>query len=83
VRRWLRDEADANTLTLTITPDLRDDLAVLDEAGLDEAAAVAHAVQLLADAYRAAWDYEDVPRGTAPHIHITATAPPERARPGG
>lgn len=83
VRRWLRGDADATTLTVPLTPDLRDDLAVLDEAGLDEAAAIAQAVQLLADAYRAAWDYDDVPRGTAPHITITATAPPERPRPGG
>jgi hypothetical protein len=78
VRRWLRPD----TLALPLTPDLRDDLAVLAQTGLDDAAAVARAVQLLADAYRTAWDYDDVPRGTAPHIRVIATAQPERTRPG-
>lgn len=48
--------------------DMRDDLAVILRAHGEAADPVRHAVRLLADAYRRAWDYADVPDGTAPHI---------------
>lgn len=50
--------------------DFRDDLAVLAQAGLEPGTAVTLAVQLLADAYRSAWDYGDVPRGARPRVHV-------------
>jgi hypothetical protein len=74
-------------LTVRTTADFTDDLAVLtgtvqpDGKKLDRTAAVHRAVQLLADAYRRAWDYGDVPRGTAPEAiavrYRTADGTPE------
>jgi hypothetical protein len=48
--------------------DDRDDLATLMRAHGEAADPVRLAVRLLADAYRRAWDYGDVPDGTPPHI---------------
>jgi transposase-like protein len=77
----------ADQLTLDTDADLREDLAILAEAGHTPEHAVMYAVQLLADAYRTAWDYADVPRGTRPQVRtqITGTHPvhtPHRT-PGG
>jgi len=61
-------------LTVRRTPDFAEDLALLtntvqpDGTTLTATAAVHHAVRLLADAHRHAWDYGDVPEGTAPTI---------------
>lgn len=61
-------------LTVRVSPDFADDVAVLtsavqpDGTKLDRTAAVHEAVRLLADAYRRAWDYDDVPDGTAPDV---------------
>lgn len=54
--------------------DLDADMAVItgavqrDGTHLDQTAAVYLAVALLADSYRRAWDYGDVPDGTAPDV---------------
>ncbi|MEU4092014.1 hypothetical protein [Streptomyces sp. NPDC026673] len=45
-----------------------DDLAVLMRPGGTASDAIRLAVRHLADAYRTAWDYDDVPDGTAPRI---------------
>ena len=74
-------------LTVRRTHDLADNLAVLtsavqhDGSTTSATAAVHRAVQLLADAYRRAWDYGDVPDGTAPDViavrYRTADGEPE------
>ncbi|MGI5353466.1 hypothetical protein ACQEU8_36635 [Streptomyces sp. CA-250714] len=48
--------------------DMRDDLAVLMRAHGNAADPVRLAVHLLANAYRRAWDHQEAPGGTAPHI---------------
>ncbi|WP_333771003.1 hypothetical protein [Streptomyces sp. IBSBF 2435] len=59
-------------MSLPLHPDLSDDLAVLAGAGLGEdAAAATAAVRLLADAYRAAWEYGDLPYGAPGRVQIT------------
>jgi hypothetical protein len=55
-------------MTVRTTPDMHDDLAVLLTPGGDLSAIVRTALRNMADAYRAAWDYGDVPPGTAPRI---------------
>lgn len=61
-------------LTVRVSRDFADDLAVLTRARrpggttLDRTAAVHEAVRLLAQAYRCAWDYGDVPDGAAPRV---------------
>lgn len=61
------------TLTVCFEGDLREDLAILTSAGLTQQAAVALAVQLLADAYRSAWDYGHYARGTRPGVRVQIT----------
>ncbi|MDX3214559.1 hypothetical protein PV318_03235 [Streptomyces sp. ME02-6991-2B] len=60
--------AAGKTLSVRIDAALYDDLAVIMRAGGTASDAVRTAVRHLADVYRAAWDYGDVPDGTAPHI---------------
>ncbi|MCI3277500.1 helix-turn-helix domain-containing protein [Streptomyces cylindrosporus] len=62
LRRWLTPEAHA-------------DLAVLMEAGHSVSFAVRRALEVLADAYRGAWDRDRYPRGTAPEITSISVAP--------
>lgn len=51
------------------TDDMRDDLAVIMRAhGGTYGDPVRLAIRHLADAYRRAWDYQEVPDGTPPHI---------------
>lgn len=55
--------------SIRVGQDLSDDLAVIMTAtGGTLSDAVRDAVRHLADAYRRAWDYGDVPKGTAPTI---------------
>lgn len=81
VRRWRaaeRAEQDGATgtepaeqlLTVALDDDLRDHLAVLAEGGHDAQAAVAMALELIADSYRSAWDYGTYERGTPPEIRV-------------
>jgi hypothetical protein len=66
----------ADRLVLNLDGNLGEDLAILTDAGLDPQTAVALAVQLLADAHRAAWDYGDAPRGTLIEIRTHAAGAP-------
>ncbi|WP_326797458.1 hypothetical protein OG946_20225 [Streptomyces sp. NBC_01808] len=59
------------------TEDMRDDLAVVMRAHGDAAEPTRLALRLLADAYRRAWTYDDVPDGTAPHIIAMRYALPD------
>lgn len=51
-----------------VTRDMHDDLTVLMSTGHTLTDVIRAAVRDRADAYRAAWDYGDVPPGTAPRI---------------
>lgn len=70
-------------LTVPLDADLRAHLDVLAEAGHDPLDAVTRAVELLADAYRRAWDYGLYPRPQRPDIwvHVKGDMPPP-GRPG-
>jgi hypothetical protein len=61
-------DPSADQLTVTLTTDLRGDLAVLTSAGHTPQEAIAAAVQLLADGYGYAWDYGHYDRGTRPDV---------------
>lgn len=80
---------DPDRLTVQVDASLRDDLAVLAQAGVDAQAGIRLAVQLLADAYRTAWDYNQYDRGTRPYIRIEAVGgrpfptTPQAAHPNG
>lgn len=56
-------------LAIGLDDDLRDHLAVLQSTGRTLTAAIRDSIELLADAHRDAWDYEECPRGTAPRIY--------------
>lgn len=60
--------AAPDALTVPYDDALRDDMAVLTAAGLAPDAAVMLAVQLLADAYRTAWDYGLYARDERPAV---------------
>lgn len=51
-----------------VTPGFRDDLAVLMRNGRSLTTVVRAAVRLMADAYRLAWDYGDVPPAIDPPV---------------
>lgn len=55
-------------ITVRVTADMADDLAVITSTGVTTADAVRHAVALVADAHRRAWDHGDVPDGQPVHI---------------
>ncbi|MET7477983.1 HTH domain-containing protein [Streptomyces sp. NPDC005648] len=57
-----------------LTPEARADLAVLMEAGHSASFAVRRALEVLADAYRGAWERGLYPRGTAPEITYVSIA---------
>lgn len=57
--------------------DMRHDLAVIMRAHGEAAEPVRLAVRLLAESYRRAWDYCDVPDGTVPHIIAVRYALPD------
>ncbi|MFZ3569265.1 hypothetical protein ACNYS0_20145 [Streptomyces sp. BH034] len=70
--------AVGRSLSVRVThDDMRDDLAVVMRAHGEAADPVRRAVRLLADAYRRAWDYGDVPDGTAPRILSVRYALPD------
>ncbi|MFM9368084.1 hypothetical protein [Streptomyces sp. Da 82-17] len=54
--------------SVRVDAELHADLAVLMSDGTKLSDAVRQAVGLLANSYRRAWDYGDVPDGTAPHV---------------
>lgn len=60
--------ADRKNINTHLTPDFRADLTILMSTGATATDAIRTAVRDRADAYRRAWDYGDVPPGTAPHI---------------
>lgn len=70
--------SEPDHLTVPLDADMRDHLAVLTEAGDAPADAVTRAVELLADAYRGAWDYGLYQRGQRPDIrlHVKGDMPP-------
>lgn len=80
VRRWrAADRAAApaeQLLTVVLDDDLHDHLKVLAEGGHDAQTAVATALELIADAYRCAWDYGTYERGTAPEIRVRIKGDP-------
>lgn len=63
-------DAPSDALTVALDDELRDHLAVLAEAGHDAQAAVTRALELVADAYRYAWDYGLAERGTPPNLRV-------------
>ncbi|MEV7871482.1 helix-turn-helix domain-containing protein [Streptomyces sp. NPDC088124] len=82
-----QDETPSDArLTVALTPELREHLAVLAEADHSPEDAVRYAVEMLADTYRHAWDYDQCPRGVRPVIRIgpdPRAARPPRPAPGG
>ncbi|WP_262059700.1 helix-turn-helix domain-containing protein [Streptomyces sp. STR69] len=68
------EEADAprdpmdEPLSNWLTPEARADLAILLEAGHPLGFAIRRALEVLADAYRGAWESGIYPRGIAPQI---------------
>ncbi|MFJ9917640.1 helix-turn-helix domain-containing protein [Actinacidiphila glaucinigra] len=55
-------------LTIPVDDDLHDHLAVLLAGGHTVTDAIRRSTELLADAYRTAWDYADLPRGVRPDV---------------
>lgn len=70
-----RDDAPRDVLVLDLDPDLRDDLAVLAEAGLTAQQAVALAVHFVAFGVNDAWDHQVCPRGILPTMRIQSRPP--------
>lgn len=70
--------AVGKTLSVKVTADLHDDLAIIVTRGVNVSDAVRAAVALAADAYRSAWEYGDVPDGIAPRL-IALYRPPNDA----
>jgi hypothetical protein len=65
-------------LSMQYDDKLRGHLAVLAEGGLDEAAAVAHCIQFVADAVAGAWAAGVCPRGVLPAMRIRSVPPARR-----
>lgn len=63
-------------LSVRVDADLYYDLATVIQTGVTASDAVRHALRLLADTYRKAWDYGDCPDGTAPQIVAVQYARP-------
>lgn len=86
VRRWRTDDAPRDAggaapvtqagapchapLVVPVDADMADHLAVLAEAGHDVHDAVRACVELVADAYRYAWDYGLYLRGVPPEFRV-------------
>ncbi|MYX36742.1 MULTISPECIES: hypothetical protein [unclassified Streptomyces] len=66
-----------NASVRIVDEDTRDDLAILMRPGGTASDAIRAAIRHMADAYRAAWDYGDVPDGTAPCIISVRYARPD------
>ncbi|MFJ2178914.1 hypothetical protein ACIOHE_39225 [Streptomyces sp. NPDC087851] len=75
--------ATGGRLTVALTPELREHLDVLAEAGHSPEDAVRYAAEVLADTYRHAWDYDRCPRGVRPTIRIGPAPRPPRPTPQG
>lgn len=89
VRRWRADDAPhraaapaieapaapPDVLTVPYSGPLRDDLAVLAAAGLDEQRAVGLALRFLADAIEDAWAHQVCPRGVIPLMRVQSVPP--------
>ncbi|MFF0104517.1 hypothetical protein [Streptomyces hirsutus] len=55
-------------LSVKVDPHLYDDLTVMLRTGMTLSDAVRHAVRIVADGYRGAWESGRIPQGVAPDI---------------
>ena len=67
--------ADDELLTVACSDQLREDLAVLAQAGHTPDEAVSLAVSILARAYTGAWTFGLYPPGTAPRVRVVDLYP--------